>query len=123
MTRKRVGPVAGSIRSNGVPRKGGAQGWTEKTMATLIKIMALLLLLTLTTPASPMDRREMDWGDLTVAQEILRREGYRGLAVIRGSLKPKRNSVEMKVEAVAPGGLVLEIVLELEGGDVLGEGE
>ena len=83
-------------------------------------ILAACLLL-FSAPALP-ETREMDWGDLAVAQEILRQQGYRGLAVIRGSLAPMENSVEMRVEAVAPGGLVVEIVVELKGGDVLGEG-
>jgi hypothetical protein len=85
-------------------------------------IIAVLLFL-LPTPALPWDRLEMDRGDLLAAQDYISREVSPDLRVIRGTLKKTRGgqAVEMAVEAKTPGGLVVEVVKEFRGGNLLGE--
>jgi hypothetical protein len=87
------------------------------------QIVIAVLLSLLPTLALSWDRLEMDRGDLLAAQAYVSREVSPDLRVIRGTLKKTRGgqAVEMAVEAKTPGGLVVEVVKEFRGGNLLGE--
>jgi hypothetical protein len=87
------------------------------------QIAVAILLFLLQTPALSWDLLEMDRGDLLAAQDYISREVSPDLRVIRGTLKKIRSgqAVEMIVEAKTPGGLVVEVVKEFRGGNLLGK--
>jgi hypothetical protein len=99
--------------------------WEKNYGGQQMHSVALLLLICLLfpTPALSWDHLEMDRGDLLAAQAYVSREVSPDLRVIRGTLKKTRGgqAVEMAVEAKTPGGLVVEVVKEFRGGNLLGE--